>query len=361
MSSPQPQKAVLSVEPYKGGESTLPGFDKPIKLASNENPLGTSEKAKAAYRDASEKLWLYPEGSAAKLREAIGRRYGLDPARIICGAGSDEIFQMLVRAYIAPGDEVVQRQHAFSIYKIFCSIAGAVMRVAPDNGLLPNVDALIAAMTEKTRLVFLDNPNNPTGTYLPFEDVRRLQQALPPQALLVLDAAYAEYVRRNDYSAGIEVVAQSDNVIMTRTFSKIYGLAAVRIGWAYAPEHVIDALNRVRGPFNISAAAMAAGVAAVEDTDFVNKTADLNARELQRVEQGLKAMGLAVTPSVANFTLVRFPANKSAPAADAFLRSRGIIVRRMESYGLPDALRISIGDETQNSALLKALEDFMRA
>jgi histidinol-phosphate aminotransferase len=357
---PQPQKSVLTVDLYKGGESTLPGFPKPIKLASNENPLGTSEKAKAAYREASEKLWLYPDGSAAKLREAIGRRYGLDPARIICGAGSDEIFQMLVRAYIAPGDEVVQRQHAFSIYKIFAQSAGAIVRSAPDSGLSADVDALLAAMNEKTKLVFLDNPNNPTGTYLPFEDVRRLQAGMPPQALLVLDAAYAEYVRRNDYAAGIELASQSDNVIMTRTFSKIYGLAAVRLGWAYGPQSVIDALNRVRGPFNISGAAMAAGIAAVEDTAFVEKTADLNARELARVEDALKALGLGVTPSVANFTLVQFPAHKGASDADAFLRSRGIIVRRMESYGLPEYLRISIGDEQQNGALLAALTDFMR-
>lgn len=357
---PQPQKSVLTVDLYKGGESVLPGFAKPIKLASNENPLGTSEKAKAAYREAADKLWLYPEGSAAKLREALGRRYGLDPARIICGAGSDEIFQMLVRAYIAPGDEVVQNQYAFSIYKIFSQVAGAVVRSAPDTGLAANADAMLAEMSEKTRLVFLANPNNPTGTYLPFDEVRRLQAGLPPQALLVLDGAYAEYVRRNDYAAGIELVSENDNVIMTRTFSKIYGLAAVRLGWAYGPQNVIDALNRVRGPFNISGPAMAAGVAAVEDADFVEKTADLNARELARVEGALNALGLNVLPSVANFTLVHFPDAKSAPAADAFLRSRGIIVRRMESYGLPKALRISIGDETQNGALIAALTDFMR-
>lgn len=357
---PQPQKSVLAIDLYKGGEATLAGVAKPIKLSSNENPLGTSEKAKAAYREAAEKLWVYPEGSAAKLREAIGRRYGLDPARIICGAGSDEIFSMLVRAYIGPGDEVVQNQYAFSLYRIFSQVAGAIVRSAPDRGLTASADAMLAEMSEKTKLVFIANPNNPTGTYMPFEEVRRLQAGLPPQALLVLDAAYAEYVRRNDYAAGIELVSENDNVIMTRTFSKIYGLAALRLGWAYGPQSVIDALNRVRGPFNVNGAAMAAGVAAVEDTGFVEKSADLNARELARVEGALKALGLDVQPSVANFTLVHFPDHKSAPAADAFLRSRGVIVRRMESYGLPKALRISIGDETQNSALINALTDFMK-
>jgi histidinol-phosphate aminotransferase len=357
---PQPQKSVLTVDLYKGGDSTLPGFATPIKLASNENPLGTSAKAKAAYREAADKLWLYPEGSAAKLREAIGKRYGLDPARIICGAGSDEIFSMLVRAYIGPGDEVVQQQYAFSLYRIMSKVAGAVVRAAPDNNLHASADAMLAEMSEKTKLVFLANPNNPTGAYMPFDEVRRLQAGMPDGALLVLDAAYAEYVRRNDYAAGIELVSEHDNVIMTRTFSKIYGLAALRLGWAYGPQSVIDALNRVRGPFNISGPAMAAGVAAVEDAEFLEQSADLNARELARVEAALGALGLEILPSVANFTLVHFPDAKSAPAADAFLRRSGIIVRRMESYGLPRALRISIGDEEQNGALIAALTDFMR-
>jgi histidinol-phosphate aminotransferase len=361
MSSPQPQKAVLSVEPYKGGEAVLPGFAKPIKLASNENPRGSSPRAKEAFRSASENLWLYPDGSATKLRAAIAKRYGLDPDHIICSAGSDEIFQMLVRAYLTEGDEIVQNEHAFSIYGIFAKAAGGIVRAGKDKNLAADADSMLAQMGPKTRLVFLANPNNPTGTYMPFDEVRRLHAGLPPQAILVLDGAYAEYVRRNDYAAGVELVSDNENVIMTRTFSKIHGLAALRLGWAYAPAGVIDALNRVRLPFNVNTPALLAGIAAMEDSQFMEDSADLNARELERVEKGLTAIGLSVVPSVANFTLARFPANKTAPAADAFLRSRGIIVRRMESYGLPDALRISIGDETQNSALLKALEDFMRA
>jgi histidinol-phosphate aminotransferase len=356
----QPVKSVLSVDLYKGGESALPGFPNPIKLASNENPLGTSEKVKAAYRDAAEKLWLYPDGAAAKLREAIGRRYSLDPARIVCGIGSGEILAMLVRAYVSAGDEVVQNQYAFSLYRIYSQVAGAVVRSAPDDGLAASADAMLAEMSAKTKLVFLANPNNPTGTYMPIDEVRRLAAGLPPQALLVLDAAYAEYVRRDDYRAGAELVSERDNVIMTRTFSKIHGLAAVRLGWAYGPQDVIDALNRVRGPFNTSGPAMAAGIAAIDDAEFVAKSADLNARELARVEAALRALGLDVTPSVANFTLVHFPKEKPARAADAHLRSRGVIVRRMESYGLPNALRISIGDEAQNSALIAALKEFVQ-
>lgn len=358
--SPQPLNSVLSVDLYKGGESALPGFSNPIKLASNENPLGTSESVKAAYREAAEKLWLYPDGGATKLREAIGRRYGLDPARIVCGIGSGEILAMLVRAYVSAGDEVVQTQYAFSLYRIYAQVAGAIVRSAPDNGLTANVDAMLAETSEKTKLVFLANPNNPTGTYMPIDEVRRLAAGLPPHALLVLDAAYAEYVRRDDYRAGAELVRERENVIMTRTFSKIHGLAAVRLGWAYGPQDVINALNRVRGPFNTSGPAMAAGIAAIEDEAFVRHSADLNARELARVEGRLRALGLEVTPSVANFTLVHFPAHKSAPDADAFLRKSGIIVRRVDGYGFPDALRISIGSEAQNSALLQALEEFMQ-
>lgn len=357
---PQPQKSVMTVDLYKGGESVLPGFAKPIKLASNENPLGTSARAKAAYHEAADKLWLYPDGGAAKLRETIGKRYGLDPERIVCGLGSGEFFSLLVRAYIAPGDEVVQNQYAFSLYRIYSQVAGAIVRSAPDTGLTANADAMLAEMSAKTKLVFLANPNNPTGTYLSSAEVRRLHAGMPEGALLVLDAAYAEYVDRDDYTAGVELASEYDNVIMTRTFSKIYGLAAIRLGWAYGPQSVIDAINRVRGPFNVSGPAMAAGVAAVEDVGFLEQSAALNARELARVETALGKLGLEIQPSVANFTLVSFPERKSAPAADAFLRSRGIIVRRMESYGLPRALRISIGDEQQNGALVAALTDFMR-
>jgi histidinol-phosphate aminotransferase len=357
---PSAQPYVLDIAPYKGGEAVLPGFAHPIKLASNENPLGTSPKAKAAFLGAADNLWLYPEGTAKKLREAIAKRYGLEADRIICGAGSDEIFTMLIRAYIAPGDEIVQNQHAFSIYRIFGQAAGAVIRSgADDANLNAQVDTLLAEMSDRTKLVFLANPNNPTGGYLPFDEVRRLHAGMPPQALLVLDGAYAEFVQRNDYAAGIELAAENNNVIMTRTFSKIYGLAALRLGWAYAAPNIIDALNRVRSPFNMPTPALLAGVAAMEDTAFLEASVAHNAGELARVDAALKGMGLKVTPSVANFVLAHFTPAKTAPAADAFLRSRGIIVRRMESYGLPETLRISIGSTDQNDALLSALKDFM--
>ncbi|MGE3142587.1 MAG: histidinol-phosphate transaminase, partial [Hyphomonadaceae bacterium] len=322
---PKALPSILDIAPYKPGEATLPGVAHPVKLASNENPFGPSPKAKAAFIAAADQLALYPEGPATLLREAIARRYGLDAARIVCGAGSDEIFFMLGRAYLGAGDEMIQSAHAFSIYKIVAQQSGAVTRTARNDGLTASVDEMLKLVTEKTKLVFLDNPNNPTGTYLPFSEVRRLHAGLPETVLLVIDAAYAEYARRNDYSPGLELAGEAENVIMTRTFSKIYGLAALRLGWAYGPAHVIDALNRVRGPFNVSTPAQAAGVAAMEDATFMEMSAAHNDVELARISAALAAMGLSVAPSAGNFVLVTFPnqAGRTAAQADAHLRKRG--------------------------------------
>lgn len=347
----------LEVETYKPGESKLPGFDKPVKLASNENPFGPSPKAKAAYVEAASKLEIYPEPTAQKLRDAIGARYGVDPARIMCGAGSDEIFFLLTRAYLAPGDEIIVTEHSFSIYEIAAKQSGAVVRVAKDRGMDADVDALLGCVTPKTKILFLANPNNPTGTYLSFAEIKRLHAGLPDSVLLVLDAAYAEFVRKNDYSSGLEMAGECANVLMTRTFSKIYGLAAARLGWAYGPQDVIDALNRARGPFNIGTPTMMAGIAAMQDQDFAEMSAEHNARELARVTEAIQAMGVEVTPSAANFLLVHFGPGGAAKV-DAHLRSRGYIVRGMKGYGLPDALRISIGTTEQNSGLLAALEEY---
>ncbi len=358
--APRPLPGILDIEPYKGGESALPGFAKPIKLASNENPLGASAAARKAFADASAKLHLYPDGSAAALRRAIGARYGLDPDRLVCGAGSDEIFQFLGRAYLSPGDEIVQSQYAFLVYKLVAQAAGAVVKTAPDRDFTVDVDAMLACVTAKTKIVFLANPNNPTGTYLPFSEVRRLHAGLPDNVLFVIDAAYAEYVRRNDYDSGVALVSEFDNVLMTRTFSKVHGLAAARLGWAYGPAQVIDALNRVRGPFNVSAAAQLAGVAAIEDAAFVDASVEHNARELDRLAAAIEGLGFKITPSVGNFVLAHFGAEKGRTAkdADAFLRSRGLIVRAVAGYGLPDALRISVGATAENDAFVAALTEF---
>lgn len=360
---PQPRAGVMSIEAYVPGKSAAPAGVKLHKLSSNETPLGPSPRAIAAYRDAAGTLELYPDGSSNALREAIGRRYGLDPARIVCGAGSDEILSYLTNAYIGPGDEGVFTEHGFLVYRIAILAAGGVPVVVKETDFTADVDAILGAVTPRTKVVFLANPNNPTGTYLPHAEVKRLHAGLRPDILLVLDAAYAEYVRANDYSSGMEMVSEFDNVVMTRTFSKIHGLAALRIGWGYMPAAVADAVNRIRGPFNVSAPAIAAGVAAIEDGAHMEAALLHNDEWNVWLTRELTGLGLAVTPSVGNFLLLHFPTTpgKSAKEADAFLTSRGLVLRAVGAYGLPDALRLTIGSEEANRLVVAALRDFMGA
>lgn len=358
---PVPRPGILDISAYVPGRSHLPGDGPAIKLSSNETPLGPSPKAIAAFKRAADELARYPDGGATPLRQAIAAQYGLNPDRIVCGAGSDELLSLLASAYLGPGDEAVYSQHGFLVYRIAILASGASPVVAPETDERADVDAILACVTERTKIVFLANPNNPTGTYLPFDEIRRLRGALPASVVLVLDAAYAEYVRRNDYEAGLELVATTDNTVMTRTFSKIHGLASLRIGWAYCPEAVADALNRIRGPFNVSGPAIAAGVAAVEDAAFSEEAAAHNAIWLPWLTDRLEALDLRVTPSVANFVLVHFPEEQGRTAADAdrFLCARGILLRRVESYGFPNALRLTVGTEEENRVVIGALTDFV--
>jgi len=358
---PQPRPGVLAIEPYVPGKSSAPGVAKIYKLSSNETPLGPSPNAIAAYRAVADHMQDYPEGSAKDLREAIGRAFGLDPDRIVCGAGSDDLLNLLARAYLADGDEAIHTTHGFLVYPIATLGTGAKPVVAPEKNFTADVDAILKAVTAKTKVVFLANPNNPTGTYLPFDEVKSLQKGLPQHVLLVLDAAYAEYVRRNDYEAGIELVATSDNVVMTRTFSKIYGLAALRLGWMYGPAHVVDSVNRVRGPFNVNSAAMMAGIAAIADSKHQERAREHNTRWLAWLLDEIAKLGLKVTPSVANFVLIHFPDAKGRTAkdADAFLTKRGLILRYVSAYKLPNALRLTVGSEEANRLVVAALAEFM--
>ncbi|WP_421693047.1 histidinol-phosphate transaminase [Aestuariivirga sp.] len=357
---PQPKPGILEIAAYVPGKSGAKG-SKVHKLSSNESPIGASPKALEAYSAAANTLELYPDGSAAILRSAIANRFGLLAENIVCGAGSDELLQLLAHAYLGQGDEAIYSQYGFLVYPIAIQSNGATAVVAPEKDYLADVDAILSCVTERTRMVFIANPNNPTGRYLPFSEVKRLHAGLPSSVLLVLDAAYAEYVRRNDYEAGIELVATSGNVVMTRTFSKIHGLAALRLGWAYCPAHVADVLNRVRGPFNISAPAIAAGAAAIVDQDFVERAIAHNEEWLPWMTAEIAALGLEVTPSCGNFVLVHFPADtkQNAHAADIWLQERGFVVRRMDAYGLPGALRISIGTEEANRGLVATLKAFL--
>jgi histidinol-phosphate aminotransferase len=361
LSRPTPRANVMAIDAYVPGKSAAPGVAKIFKLSSNETPLGASPKAIEAFRANAGQLALYPDGSASQLRDAIGKRYGLDPANIICGNGSDDILHLIAEAYLGPGDEGLYSQYGFLEYPIVTRAAGATPVVAPEKNYATDVDQLLAKVTERTKVVFVANPNNPTGTYLPFAEVKRLHAGLAPHILLVLDAAYAEYVSRNDYAAGIELASTTENVLMARTFSKIYGLANLRLGWAYGPAHVMDALNRIRGPFNVNGAALAAGVAALEDTAHVDKAVAHNDHWLPWLTKEIERLGISVTPSVGNFLLLRFPKEKGrdAKAADGFLTSRGYILRALGAYGLPDCLRLTIGTDEANQGLIVALAEFM--
>jgi histidinol-phosphate aminotransferase len=359
--APVPKPGILEIDAYIPGESSVPGGVKPIKLSSNETPLGPSPKALAAYNAAGAELDRYPDGAATALRDAVAKLYGLNPQRIVCGNGSDELIGMLAHAYIGPGDEAVYSAHGFLMYKIATLANGGKPVPVPEKSYTADVDAILSRVTPKTKVVFLANPNNPTGTYLPNDEVRRLHKGLPGNVLLVIDAAYSEYVRRNDYEAGLELVATTDNTVMTRTFSKIYGLAALRLGWAYCPAAISDVLNRVRGPFNVNAPAIAAGVAALADRAHVETAVAHNDKWLPWVTAEVQKLGLEVTPSVGNFVLIHFGTHKGkdAAAADAFLKSRGIIMRRVGAYGLPNCLRMTIGTEDDNRKVVAALASFL--
>jgi histidinol-phosphate aminotransferase len=356
-----PRPGILDIAAYVGGESAIPGRTRIIKLASNESALGPSPKALQAFRDAAATLHRYPDGNCTALRGALGETFALDPERIVCGAGSDELLGLLARAYTGPGDETLYTEHGFLIYPIASRAAGATPVAVAERNLTADVDALLAAVTPATRIVFLANPNNPTGTYLTAEQMRRLRKGLPECVLLVIDAAYAEYVDADDYMTGVDLVDEFGTVVVTRTFSKIYGLGGIRLGWAYCPPAIADVLNRLRMPFNVSSPAQAAGTAALADQAAVGRAQAHNRHWRQWTRDAIRVLGLAVPESQCNFVLVRFPAEpgRDAPAADAYLKSRGIIARRVASYGLPDCLRITIGLEAEMRACVAALADFV--
>ncbi|MDM9627220.1 histidinol-phosphate transaminase [Rhizobium sp. S152] len=360
-SKPVPRPGILDIAAYVPGKEHAPGVARVYKLSSNENPLGASPKAIEAFRAAADNLERYPDGQAVELREAIASVHGLNAANILCGNGSDELLGLLCHVYLAPGDEAIITEHGFLVYKIQIMGAGATPVTVKEKNRTVDVDAILAAVTENTKMVFIANPGNPTGTYVPVSEIRRLQAALPKDVVLVLDAAYAEYVRRNDYEAGIEIVSSNANVVMTRTFSKVYGLAALRVGWMYAPAEIIDALNRVRGPFNMNSAAISAGAAAIRDQAFLQEAVAFNQMWIEKLTGALEGFGIEVTPSVANFVLMHFPDvdGKRAADADEFLTSRGYILRAVKGYGFANSLRMSIGPEEANRGVIEALGEFM--
>jgi histidinol-phosphate aminotransferase len=355
-----PRPSILSIEPYVGGESKIPGVNRIVKLSSNEGAFGVPPAAQAAYATLASELHRYPDGGATALRQAIGARFGLDPARIVCGNGSDELIGALIMSYGGEGTELVMSAHGFVMYDIAGRYAGCQVIKVPERNLTADVDAMLAAVGPRTRLVFLANPNNPTGSMLPAGEVARLRAGLRENVLLVLDSAYAEYVTRPDYDPGTALVEAGTNTVMTRTFSKVFGLGGIRLGWCYAPAHIVDILNRVRGPFNVNAPAMVAGIAALSEPGWVEKSVAHNDEWRAKLSDGLRAAGITVYPSEGNFILADFGSAERAKAADAALKARGLIVRMMAAYSLPQCLRITIGTAEECGLVLDALTAFMR-
>nr|ADI23472.1 histidinol-phosphate/aromatic aminotransferase and cobyric acid decarboxylase [uncultured nuHF1 cluster bacterium HF0770_35I22] len=361
MPEPKAKPGIMDIHPYIGGEAEIVGEKNVIKLSSNEGALGSSARAVDAYMNTSKDLHRYPDGNARSLRQTISEVHGLDPNLIVCGSGSDELIALLCKAFSGPGDEVLYSQYGFLMYPISAMAAGATPKTALEMNYTADVDSLLQAVTKKTKILFLANPNNPTGTYLPVNELYRLHKGLREDIILVIDAAYAEFVTREDYIEGNKLVEGSNNVIVTRTFSKSHGLGGLRLGWAYGSSLIIDILNRVRGPFNVSAASQAAGIASMNDTEFAKVVRNHNLKWAEWTKRNFLSLGLETTDSVGNFVLLTFKGLGAfnAQSAETALKREGILVRSMKAYGLHNSLRISIGLEEEMRTVVHTLSKFM--
>ena len=359
--TPTPKPGILDIQAYVPGKSTAEGVADPVKLSSNENILGSSPRARAAFVEAVDTLHLYPDSRASGLRAAVATHFNLEPDRLVFGDGTDEVLHLLNQVFLEPGDNIVMGQYGFSAYSIGARACQAQVRYAPEPGYHISVEAMLAQVDDRTRLMFITQPGNPTGTFLTRDELAALHAGLPGHVVLVVDGAYAEFATDPRFDDGLDLARGADNVVVTRTFSKLHGLAALRIGWAYCPALIADAVDRIRAPFNTSIAAQHAAVAALADTDFQQQSREHVADWRPWLTQQLGGLGLDVVPSQANFVLVGFPATAGRTAADAeaWLAQRGYIVRGVGAYGLPDHLRITIGLETHNRAVIDALAEFM--
>ncbi|MCA0201195.1 MAG: histidinol-phosphate transaminase [Proteobacteria bacterium] len=361
MALPQPRPGIMDIAIYEPGKSQAGGGRRVVKLSSNEAALGPSPKAVAALAASLAESHRYPAGDSGEIRDALGKAHNLDPARIICGAGSDELLGLVMRGFAGVGDEIVHTAHGFAMYNIYAKGVGAKPVIAPEKNLTTDVDAILERVTPKTRIVFVANPNNPTGTYIPGPEVRRLRAGLREDILLVCDDAYAEFVDAPDYESGFALASETENTIALRTFSKIYGLASVRLGWGFGAKNIVGVMERIRSPFNVSRPAQFAGLAALADQDHVARTKTHTKKWLGIGLQRLRGLGLKVGDSHGNFLLPEFPKvpGKTAAECDAFLQENGVIVRRVDGYGLPNHLRVTIGDEEEMTIFLDLLTAFM--
>ncbi|OGN43495.1 MAG: histidinol-phosphate transaminase [Caulobacterales bacterium RIFCSPHIGHO2_01_FULL_70_19] len=355
---PTPKPGILDIAPYVGGKSRIEGVAEPMKLSSNENMLGAGEKAREAYEAAVRNIHIYPDGRATKLRQAVAEHHGLEPERLIFGNGSDEVFALLNQTYLTPGDNIVTGQYGFLAYRISALANQASVKLAPEPEFKATPEALLEQVDERTRIVYVSSPSNPTGSYNTGEEIRRLHEGLRPDILLVIDEAYAEYVTEPDWETSFPLARDSDNIVVTRTFSKIHGLGGLRIGFGYAPLKVAEAVDRIRLPFNVSVPGIEAAVAALGDEAHQKASRDLIHTWRPRLTQAIRGFGFDVLPSAGNFVLVRFKDVDQSTRANDYLNSKGIIVRPVGGYGLPECLRITVGTEDQNRAVIDALSEF---
>ena len=357
--APKPKPGILDIAPYVGGKSRIEGVAEPMKLSSNENALGAGETAREAYQAALKNIHMYPDGRANKLRDAVAVHHGLEPERLIFGNGSDEVFALLNQTYLTAGDNIVSGQYGFLAYRISALANEASVKLAPEPDFKLTPEAVLAQVDDRTRIVYVSSPSNPTGSYNTAEEIRRLHEGLGPDVLLVVDEAYAEFVTAPDWETSFPLARQADNIVVTRTFSKIHGLGGLRVGFGYAPLKVAEAVDRIRLPFNVSVPGIEAAVAALGDEAHQTASRELVETWRPRLTQAIRGFGFDVFPSAGNFVLVRFTdETRNAAAANDYLNSKGIIVRPVGGYGLPDCLRITVGTEDQNRAVIDALSEF---
>lgn len=352
-----PHSYLSEIENYKPGKAKVGGKNKVVKLSSNENALGSSPKAIDAYTSHIKDVFRYADGGCSELREAIAKKNKIDAERIVCGAGSDEILAFLTTAFAGIGDEVIYSEHGFLMYPISAKRVGATAIKVKEKNLKTDIDAILAAITDKTKIVFIANPNNPTGSYLNEEEVKKLIKNTPKNILIVLDHAYEEFAMENNYPDAIKLVDENSNVVVTRTFSKIYGLASLRIGWCYSSSEIAEILNKVRGPFNVGGPAQFAAKAALEDEEFFQKSIAHNKKWLEIFfTEFAKIDKITAHPSIANFILLDFGNIETCQKANSALLEEGIILREMQAYNLPNCLRMTIGTPEENLHLLNILK-----
>lgn len=362
MSKPIPKPHIFKIPPYEAGVSQLPKKKKIIKLSSNESSYGVSNKVARTYITALEKLNRYPDSNCGKLKKAIAKKFNLNDKNIVCSNGSDELITLIAKSFSGAGDEIIHTEHGFSYYRIAAIATGADTKVAKEVNCVVNIDNILKQVTKRTKIVFLANPGNPTGTYVTFNEIEKLCNKLPKKILLVLDGAYAEFVDKNDYDPGVKLVKKYSNVIMMRTFSKIYGLSGLRLGWAYCSSEVSKILNRVRNPFNVNTVAQEAGIAALGDIKFIKKIAEKNIKLRNWVVKKLQGKSLVIYPSVTNFILIKFPNDKknNANVTNTFLVENGIILRKVDEYNLKNCLRLTIGKKTEMEKVVAKLKKFLK-